>query len=899
MFGKLFSRAPLWQHEDADQRVLGIAELAADSPHLLPLVADIAPQVRKAAFAKTSNLSVLLEQLSSERSVEAELRARIVDLLAQVDDTQRDSFLPQLGDESRMVELAVSAPTAAFRLAAAKRVHELPLLRSGHEKARSKDQGVAKLFAEKISAIETASGRENEARMVCEALAALVEKQEPIVSAVVELDRRYAALQPDAPFANVFNISRSLIQARFEKEQIAQRERNQWLRDFELLKAMEQSAVASEESLIKARAAYNGLDARAAHYPDLKSKLEHSGAKAAVDILATTLAAQARADELLHDFAPQVVDSSRLIDFEEKWNTIAPEGKDAVRQQRFEDLMDGHRRQFLASTRIDTAAQAEARQKLHTLLAQAEEQLASGAVQAAAQLRDELKPLRAIAGELPKPTNQRLGRLSQQLGDLLRWQSFGNATQREEMCGEIERLPSLGLGVTELAKAVQALRDKWKQLDQSQAPAPRGLWERFNTACELAYAPAAEHFSKLATERKDALTRREAAIQAASDYATLALTPIEGVADWTPDWKAIASWLSKQDTQWRTLGHVDRRKADTIESQWRAATQPLRARVSDQRSGEVAEREKLIALVKALMVDGKLAGGAVAKVKDAQIQWQTRAKATPLPRKQEQSLWETFRQACNDVFDLLGKEREARSTAFSDAIAKKNALADEYSALQHTGDEKAIRAAINEAPKRWAALGDAGRENERKLADKFDRALRGLRDGLRTADRNKGAQQLFALLQADAACAVWDASALEGASPEAPLWEPQWASIAALPPAWKQKMSARRAAAESAVKLGAQGASKFAALLRKSSGERAALLLTLEDTLGIQSPGQTQAERMQRQVARLADRLKSGGATASPTEQLVALCAKNCVAQGAESARLQVIATTISGAQAT
>ncbi len=889
MLGKFFNRTPQWQHAQPEQRELAVATLAPDSPELLALVSDPAASVRKAAFAKTLNLNVLLSQLSAEKECELPLRARIVEILAHTDDEKRELFLPELGGEPEMAEIAVTAPTAALRLAAARRVHDLPALRALLDRARAKDHGVAKHVADKISAIESAAGREDEARSICEALASLVEKREPILSAVVELDRRYAALQPNAPFENIFSISRSLIQKRFENEQSTQRERNQWLSDFELLKALEKSGASTDETLETARSAHASLERRAESHPDLKERLEKSGVNEALRLLSVTLAAQAAADEMLKDFAPPVLEATRLVEFEDRWSLIPAEGKDAIRQQHFDDLLEGHRRQLGTAQATDTQAQSEARQKLHALLARAEELLSSGSVQAAALIRDELKPLRAEAGALPKPTNQRLGRLSQQLGDLLRWQSFGNATQREEMCVEVENLPTQGLGVGELAKAVQALRDKWKQLDQTQAPAPRSLWERFNSGCEIAYAPAAEHFTKLAAERKEALTRRESAIKEASDYATLALTPHDNLPDWIPDWKAISGWLAKQDTLWRTLGHVDRRKADAIESLWRSATAPLRAGISEKRSGEVAEREKLISIVKALVIDGKLAGAAVSKVKESQLAWQARAKATPLPRKQEQALWEEFRQSCNLVFDTLGKERDARSSASGDAVAKKTALIEQFSALQSSGDEKAIRSAINEAPKRWAELGDAGRDHERKLADRFDRTLRALRDSLRNADRNKGLIQLQALCKVEDACAIWDAHALEGTAPEPALWEEHWSALEKLPPAWKQKLVARRAVAEAALKQSEAGRAKFAALVTKSTTERNKLILNLEDAIGIQSSGLSQNERMQRQVARLADRLKTGGIVSPPTEQLVAICALPCADRDVGGRLLEIV----------
>jgi predicted transcriptional regulator len=873
MLSNFFSKTPLWQHAEAAQRVLGVAELAADAPELLTLLADAAPEVRAAAIAKCTHIEALLGRMGVESEFATSLRARIIGLLAGMDEAQRDALLPRLGDEPEMIALATDAPTAALRMAAAQRVRTREGLRALQAATRNRDHGVAKYAKEKEEAMENAASRQTEAETICTALEELVGSEASIVSAVVDLDKRYAALQPDAPAAERFALARQAVQARFDREQAEQRERAAWLRDFDALRVRQQTSEMSQATLEASRADYAALAQRAHALPDLLDKLQHSGAKTAIELLEKTLAAQGPADELLLAFAPAVESSAKLVEFEDRWNAIPLEGRDPVRQQRFDDLLSGHRHQFAAKNAQSVAGQGEARQKLHTLLAQAEEALTNGEVQQAANLRDAMKPLRAEAGELPKPTNQRLGRLSQQLGDLLRWQAFGNATQREEMCVQAEAIPAQGLSVTELAKAVQALRDQWKQLDQTQAPAPRALWERFNAAAEKAYAPAAEHFAQLATQRKEALDKREAFCKDAEDYATLALTPADGQTTASPDWKAIGAWLSKAEATWRTLGHVDRRKIESIEARWKAATAPLREGVRGAQSGESAERDKLIAKVKGLInADGKLAGGAVAAVKDAQTQWQTRAKSFPLPRKQEQAMWETFRTACNTVFDTLGAEKTARSAAFGDAGSKKDALIAEYTTLATSGDEKAIRAAINDAPKRWATTGDAGREGERKLADKFDRALRSLRDTLRDRERNKGKVQLDTLLKVEAGCAVLDAAVAGGAFDET-AWAEQWAIVDQLPPAWKQKMLARKDAASRARAAGGDAATIYTQKLDKTAAARATALLDLEISAGIDSPGANAQSRMQRQVAKLAERLKSGGVTLSLTEQVLAWCA--------------------------
>jgi hypothetical protein len=404
----------------------------------------------------------------------------------------------------------------------------------------------------------------------------------------------------------------------------------------------------------------------------------------------------------------------------------------------------------------------------------------------------------------------------------------------------------------------------------------------------VAYAPAAEHFSKQAEQRKEALQRREAAIKEMSDYAALALTATPEVPDWTPDWKAIAAHLAKADANWRTLGHVDRRKIEAVEAKWNEATKPLRDGINGVRSEETLERERLIAHVNALFgTDGKLAAGAVAQVKTAQATWQSHAKAFPLPRKLEQSLWETFRASCNAVFDALGAEKTARNTAFAKGVAERTALIDQYAALARGHDEKAIRLAIADAPKQWAKLADAGRENERKLADRFDKTLRQLRDALRSSEKAKGALQVESLEGAAQACGVLENAALAGTVPTAQLSSDQIAKFDALPPAWKQKMASRRQAAERAL-ADAGAAAALRAQVDRARAQADQQLRELELELNVATPHMSPQQRMQMQVARLANRMKSGS-TSTPLERFVDVCALASAPDPELGARLHAV----------
>ena len=84
------------------------------------------------------------------------------------------------------------------------------------------------------------------------------------------------------------------------------------------------------------------------------------------------------------------------------------------------------------------------------------------------------------------PNRRRSGwsRLAQQVGDLERWESFGQQQAREQLCERAEALARGALDPAQVAREVKKLRDEWKTLDQAARRRAQALWERFDGACE-------------------------------------------------------------------------------------------------------------------------------------------------------------------------------------------------------------------------------------------------------------------------------------------------------------------------------------------------------------------------------------------------------------------------------
>ncbi|MGP1685080.1 MAG: DUF349 domain-containing protein, partial [Giesbergeria sp.] len=320
--------------------------------------------------------------------------------------------------------------------------------------------------------------------------------------------------------------------------------------------------------------------------------------------------------------------------------------------RRFEAAMTAVEQRRLAQIQATQQEANAARQQVHALLHSAEQALAAGQVQAARTAADQIRTLKAGVGPLPKPTTQRLGRVVQQLVELERWESFGQQNARVQLCERAEAAATQTLDPPQLALEVQKLRSEWKALDQQHAGVPKALWERFDGACERAYAPAGRYFAELAAQRKEARKRREAFIAAAAEYAPTLLTePV--------DWRALERWLRETDHGWREgdLGSVDPGAWKKLDLRFKAALAPLRDALSAARDRAKAGRQALIDEAAALAAKA-MEREAPSQVKAIQARWQAEAKALSLAQRDERALWNQFRAACDAVFDARQSKRK-------------------------------------------------------------------------------------------------------------------------------------------------------------------------------------------------------------------------------------------------
>jgi hypothetical protein len=897
LLDKLFFGSRLHEHADPAQRVLGVGALAPDSPVLVQmLAADPSAEVRAAAAGRCGNPAVLLASVQTERDPQArsaiasalanllaalpdaaaaraildapectdEVRAELV--LRTQDDDRRRAAIDGIGNEDELVRVALGAEHASVRIAAAERVHSTEPLRRLLKGSIDKDRGVARLARERLDATQRRIENASAADALLAEAEALVARPGPIVMAAVELDRRWNALAlgDDAGRRARWDEIGRRMKERFDRDLEQQRAHTQfeqrlsgWLASLE-----SEASIAGLPALRETLGALRD-EATRENDADALARLDRAGQQItqweqAAPALAAAEALVTEAEQLAAD---TTIDDAQLP---ARWQALDAAGRTPALTQRFEAAVLVIQQRHDAVVRASQHEEVAARHQLHAALHEAEQALAAGQLQEARAAADRTRGLKLQAGVLPKPSIQRLSRVVQQLTELEKWEKFGQQNARVQLCERAEALSQKTLAPAALAREVQQLRAEWKKLDEQHAGVPKPLWERFDGACERAYAPAARHFAEQAALHKQARKQREEFIAGADAHAPTLLGEPR-------DWRGIERWLRETESAWRgtTLGSVDPGTWKKLDARLKTALAPLHEALSAARRQARQEREAFIAEAEALAAKGT-ERDLPARVRDLQARWQAHAKSIVLQQRDERALWERFRAACKAAFDArVGsrKEEDHRKQVQRRAL---EALCEQLEQLAQTddADEAEIRRVQREAQEQWrTAIADGG-PVPAAIDARFKRARAGVDELLRGRGRRIEAAVWQTRLAKEQLCEELDAIALrEGDADIAAAEDVQqrWSALPALSADWESKLAERRDAALRA--LGDEDARyDFVQRIRACVPERRDALLELELMLGIPSPADLQKERLAVQVRELRDRFKrtaSGGAASA------------------------------------
>lgn len=811
------------------------------------------------------------------------------------------------GDEAAAFEFIVSSEFADARLIAAEHVHALPLLEKVHQAMRNTDRRVAKLMQGRIDLIRHQAAETQRAQASIATAQRLLNDDKLSPNQVAELDRQWQVIKATPELATAFAAARAALAARLEAQVVLQRAVIDAVAAARALASNGQSA----GELAQALARLDAEHAQHAQSPERGSLPKHlesdfiqarEQAQSALQALQQHQAVFDARQAALTEWQAQDAATLDADVLKRTWQALPrlPESplSDSLQQQ-FAAVLASAPAPVVPAADVDAPAHAEPaprkpRQEHAPVSKEATEQFFKTLDAMEAALHDGLlhvasehdKTLRdSKHGRLTPAQADRLAHVRGEFKRLADWARWGGNVSREELVKAGEELPAQQLPMAELAKKVGSLRERWKSLDTLSGPAPKSLWERFDAACSLAYAPAAQHFKQLAEERHGNAAKAQELI---AETAALA-------AEESTDWKHVASASQRLRQAWTRLGTIDRKEKKRLDTEFGAALDALSKPLDTQRQIETARREQLIVEVGLLKPSER---NTVDMLKALQDKWQELAKALPLERRAEQALWQRFRAACDDIFSRRKETAHAADHERREHLHAREALcASLETAVVPEGDDKArstfIQHLLRDTRAAWNATGPVPRASEAKIEQRYQAAVAGVQAQADAIAERAGAAQANALRDKLRLVQSLETALADGdAGADAQAWSERWSALPALDTQYERSLQQRFAAAQAAL---GEGSAAYVQQLQANQHRLRDEVLRLEIVAGVDSGAEFARDRLKMQVEVLQSSLKSGQKPLTQVSQLMQLCAIAAATDARTASRIETLLRRIGG----
>jgi hypothetical protein len=518
--------------------------------------------------------------------------------------------------------------------------------------------------------------------------------------------------------------------------------------------------------------------------------------------------------------------------------------------------------------------------------------LQQGSLGAAADHDKALKEAREKGMRLSPAQSDRLAHLRAELKRLSDWARWGGNVSREELIRTVEALPTQNLAMSELAKKVGSMRDRWKALDSLSGAAPKSLWERFDAACTAAYAPAAAHFRHLADERHANAARGQALVEEAQ-------AEIARLQEGSVEWKHVAGTVQRLRLAWSHLGAIDRKEKKRLDALFTDALNILQGPLEEQRKAEMAEREAIIEEAAAIDPHDR---HAIDTMRALQQRWQEHARALPLERKSEQALWQRFRAVCDDVFQRRKESMHEADIERRAHEGAKEAISARLEAAAPDVTPATAAKLLRDAQAEWQAIGPVPRAHEARVEKRYHAAVALVQQHADQVRRAAGVAQAGMLRDKLRLVQELEQAVASDTGADAD-WEGRWTELPALDADMERVLHARFDAALAALRGTPEAKAAHARQLEGNRDQLLHELLRLEIGAGIDSGPEFARERLRLQVEVLQSSLKSGhsaghsaghggrrGAQGGASAQLRALCALPALVDARTASRIEQLA---------
>jgi exonuclease SbcC len=316
-----------------------------------------------------------------------------------------------------------------------------------------------------------------------------------------------------------------------------------------------------------------------------------------------------------------------------------------------------------------------------------------GFVRKAKAIQKDLLTRKENLQEFPRFLQSKLEEFEQELAKLGDWHEFAVTPKKEALIQQMQALITAEIAPADKAEKIHDLQDTWKEISKGGQQQDEQLWNEFQQASQTAYAPCKEYFEKQAAERELHLQKRRDMVSQLQSYLQ--------AYNWdAANWKDVEQTLKTARQEWQTYWPVPRKAGNELQKEFEHLMEEIFGKMSAAFEVNKQNKQQLVEQAK-LLIDGEDVRAACEKVKQLQTNWKTIGRTW---FKEDQSLWNEFRQACDAVFAKRQQEFDAVQAERQTILDKAQELVAEVINLGKQDNVTEIKTRLDEIQKQFSEL---------------------------------------------------------------------------------------------------------------------------------------------------------------------------------------------------
>ena len=242
-----------------------------------------------------------------------------------------------------------------------------------------------------------------------------------------------------------------------------------------------------------------------------------------------------------------------------------------------------------------------------------------------------------------------------------------NLAQKEALCAEIENINLDELKTfaqwDDMTKKIIELQTKWRTIGYAPQKMNTSIFERFRKACDKFFEQKSNFYHSLKENLSQNMAKKKALVEKAE-----ALTN-------STDWRATADAMIQMQKEWKEIGTVPRKAAESLWNRFIAACdhffeekQKAESEIQGEQKANLEKKTAIVEALKALVAEGE-AKDVMGKVKELQKQWNA---VGHVPFRDKDKLYQQYRAVVDELFQAHNNNQARRRlNNFKSSLAAK------------------------------------------------------------------------------------------------------------------------------------------------------------------------------------------------------------------------------------